>query len=96
MVRFHPSISLQYSLLSSQPHSTLNMYQKANDRKSHLLLSLLSWIDHIRPRYCFFENVRGFLSYNLHARQAGKYRVEGGIKMGGLKFFVHSLLAAFG
>ena len=76
----------------SQPHSTLNMFQKANDRKSHLILNLLSWVDHLRPKYCVFENVRGFLSYNLNASQAGRHRVRGGIKMGGLKFLVHALL----
>ncbi|KAI8998552.1 S-adenosyl-L-methionine-dependent methyltransferase [Trametes punicea] len=76
-----------------QPHSHLNMFRRADDRKSHLMLNLLSWIDFLEPKYCFFENVRGFLSYNLHARQAGRYRVEGGIKMGGLKFFVRALLA---
>nr|ANR76343.1 DNA methyltransferase [Ganoderma lucidum] len=75
-----------------QPHSTLNMFQRANDRKSHLMLNLLSWIDHLRPKYCVFENVRGFLSYNLNASQAGRHRVRGGIKMGGLKFLVHVLL----
>ncbi|KAI9070389.1 S-adenosyl-L-methionine-dependent methyltransferase [Trametes sanguinea] len=76
-----------------QPHSQLNMFRRANDRKSHLMLNLLSWVDFLKPKYCFFENVRGFLSYSLHARQAGRYRVEGGIKMGGLKFFVRALLA---
>ncbi|TBU32705.1 S-adenosyl-L-methionine-dependent methyltransferase [Dichomitus squalens] len=75
-----------------QPHSTLNMFQKANDRKSHLLLNLLSWIDYLQPKYCVFENVRGFLNYNLNASQAGRYRMVGGIKMGGLKFFINALL----
>ncbi|PIL29860.1 DNA methyltransferase [Ganoderma sinense ZZ0214-1] len=75
-----------------QPHSSLNMFQKANDRKSHLILNLLSWVDYLRPKYCVFENVRGFLSYNLNASQAGRHRVRGGIKMGGLKFLVHALL----
>ncbi|CCM04603.1 uncharacterized protein FIBRA_06785 [Fibroporia radiculosa] len=76
-----------------QPHSRLNMFQRANDRKSHLILNLLSWIDFLRPKYCFLENVRGFLSYSLNATQAGRYRVEGGIAMGGLKFVIHALLA---
>ncbi|KAI0354603.1 S-adenosyl-L-methionine-dependent methyltransferase [Trametes cingulata] len=75
-----------------QPHSHLNMFRKANDRKSHLLLNLLSWVDFLRPKHCIFENVRGFFSYNLHARQAGRYRVEGGIAMGGVKFLVYALL----
>lgn len=69
------------------------MFQRADDRKSHLILNLLSWVNFLQPRFCLFENVRGFLSYNLNATQAGRYRVEGGIKMGGLKFLVHSLLA---
>ncbi|KAH9849210.1 S-adenosyl-L-methionine-dependent methyltransferase [Lenzites betulinus] len=76
-----------------QPHSQLNMFRKANDRKTHLMLNLLSWVDFLKPKFCFFENVRGFLNCSLHARQAGKYRVEGGIKMGGLKFFTRALLA---
>ena len=76
----------------SQPHSRLNMFQKANDRKSHLMLNLLSWVDYLRPKYCVFENVRGFLSYNLNASQAGRHRVRGGIKTGGVKFLVHALL----
>ncbi|RPD65262.1 S-adenosyl-L-methionine-dependent methyltransferase [Lentinus tigrinus ALCF2SS1-6] len=76
-----------------QSHSTLNMYQRAHDRKSHLMLTLLSWVDFLRPKYCFFENVKGFLSYNLHSSQASRYRVEGGIDKGGLKFLVHALVA---
>ncbi|KAI0747841.1 S-adenosyl-L-methionine-dependent methyltransferase [Daedaleopsis nitida] len=76
-----------------QPHSTLNMFQKAHDRKSHLMLTLLAWVDFLRPKYCYFENVRGFLKYNLHATQAGRHRVEGGIDKGGLKFLVHALLS---
>ncbi|KZT70140.1 S-adenosyl-L-methionine-dependent methyltransferase [Daedalea quercina L-15889] len=76
-----------------QPHSRLNMFQHANDRKSLLILNLLSWVDFLKPKYCVFENVRGFLNYNLHAYQAGRYRVEGGIEMGGLKFLVQAMLA---
>ncbi|KAI0778984.1 S-adenosyl-L-methionine-dependent methyltransferase [Trametes elegans] len=79
--------------LPCQPHSQLNMFQRANDRKSHLILNLLSWVDFLRPKYCFFENVRGYLSLNLHARQAGRHRVEGGIKMGGLKFLIRALVS---
>ncbi|KAI0095061.1 S-adenosyl-L-methionine-dependent methyltransferase [Irpex rosettiformis] len=75
-----------------QPHSTLNMYQRANDKKSHLILNLLSWIDFLRPRHCFFENVRGFIHYSLNATQHNKYKLKGGIQVGGLKFLVHSLL----
>ena len=77
----------------SQPHSQLNMFQKANDAKSNLILNLLSWVDFLRPQYCIFENVRGFLSYNLNAIQVDEHRTAGGISMGGLKFLVHAMLA---
>ncbi|KAG0703678.1 S-adenosyl-L-methionine-dependent methyltransferase, partial [Suillus ampliporus] len=74
-----------------QPHSRLNMFVKANDRKSNLILNVLSWVDFMQPKYCFFENVRGFLSFSLKARQAGMYRVKGGIPMGGLKFLIRAM-----
>ncbi|KAG2149402.1 S-adenosyl-L-methionine-dependent methyltransferase [Suillus cothurnatus] len=74
-----------------QPHSRLNMYVKANDRKSNLILNVLSWVDFTQPKYCFFENVRGFLSFGLKVRQAGPYRVKGGISMGGLKFLIRAM-----
>ncbi|TCD63769.1 hypothetical protein EIP91_004952 [Steccherinum ochraceum] len=75
-----------------QPHSRLNMFQRADDKKSHLILNLCAWVDFLKPKFCFFENVRGFLSYNLNARQAGRYRVEGGIEMGGLKWLIYAML----
>ncbi|KAJ3552491.1 hypothetical protein NM688_g4121 [Phlebia brevispora] len=76
-----------------QPHSHLNMYQKAHDRKSNLILNLLSWVDFLKPKYCFFENVRGFLNFNLNAVQVDQYRVTGGIEKGGLKFVVRAMIA---
>ena len=69
------------------------MFQKANDTKSNLILNLLSWVDFLQPQYCIFENVRGFLSYNLNAIQVDEHRTTGGINMGGLKFLVHAMLA---
>jgi hypothetical protein len=69
------------------------MFQKANDVKSNLILNLLSWVDFLEPAYCVFENVRGFLSYNLRAVQLDEHRTAGGISMGGLKFLVHAMLA---
>ena len=77
----------------SQPHSSLNRFKRANDRKSHLILNLLSWVDFLQPKYCCFENVKGFLKYSLNAAQDGQHKVKGGIEMGGLKFLVHALLA---
>lgn len=69
------------------------MYQKANDVKSNLILNVLSWVDYLKPKFCIFENVRGFLRFNLNATQADIYRTEGGIDMGGLKFVVRVLVA---
>jgi DNA (cytosine-5)-methyltransferase 1 len=77
----------------SQPHSQSDTFQKANDIKSNLILNLLSWVDFLQPKYCVFENVRGFLSYNLNAIQVDEHRTTGGISMGGLKFLVHAMLA---
>ncbi|KAF5345203.1 hypothetical protein D9758_009650 [Tetrapyrgos nigripes] len=75
-----------------QGHSDLNMYKKANDSKNNLILTCLSEVDRLRPKYCFFENVPGFLSYRLNAVQADERRVEGGIEQGGLKFLHRALL----
>ncbi|KAI6012619.1 hypothetical protein F5J12DRAFT_819224 [Pisolithus orientalis] len=80
------------SLVGFQPHSQMNMFQKADDRKSNLILNILSWVDFLRPRYCIFENVRGFLTYNLKARQDGPHRLKGGIPMGGFKLLIRALI----
>ena len=77
----------------SQPHSHLNIFQKANDTKSNLILNLLSWVDFLQPQYCIFENMRGFLSYNLNVIQVDEHQTMGGISMGGLKFLIHVMLA---
>jgi len=69
------------------------MFQKADDKKSNLILNLLSWVDFLKPKFCFFENVRGFLQFSLNTTQLSQYCVGGGIKMGGLKFLIYALLA---
>ena len=56
------------------------------------MLSVLSWVDFLKPEYCIFENVHGFLSFNLGATQAGQHRVEGGIHQSGLKFLVRVMV----
>ncbi|EMD32847.1 hypothetical protein CERSUDRAFT_99217 [Gelatoporia subvermispora B] len=75
-----------------QPHSTLNMFQKANDRKTHLIATLMAYIDHYKPKYVFLENVRGFLSHALQAVQANRHKVVGGVEKGGLKWLVATFL----
>uniref|UniRef100_A0A0W0FBK8 DNA (cytosine-5-)-methyltransferase n=1 Tax=Moniliophthora roreri TaxID=221103 RepID=A0A0W0FBK8_MONRR len=78
--------------LPCQTHSRLNMYKQADDRKSNLILPLLSFIDFYRPTYVFLENVPGFLMYNLLAIQKDRYNLEGGIKQGGVKLLVRVLV----
>ena len=41
------------------------MYQKADDTKNDMILNVLAWVDHIKPKYCVFENVKGFLNYRI-------------------------------
>ena len=69
------------------------MYKKADDKKSHLILTVLSWVDHLKPKFCLFENVQGFLDYKLNSEQVGPYTVRGGIVRGGVKLLVRSLTA---
>lgn len=78
--------------MDSQPHSTLNMFQRASDSKSTLMLTALSYVDFLKPKYCIFENVRGFLQYRLRGYQDGKHAVKGGIPMGGIKLVTAALL----
>jgi DNA (cytosine-5)-methyltransferase 1 len=85
MAYFHTLITLKLRL--SPPHSGLNVFFKANDRKNNLILNLLSWVDFTQPKFCFFENVRGFLSFSLKGRRAGPE----GIPMGGLKFLIRAM-----
>lgn len=68
------------------------MFKTANDVKSNLMLTALSWVDFYRPKYVYMENVSGFLSFNLGTKQAGLHRVEGGVVMGGLKLLIRALL----
>ncbi|KAG5635917.1 hypothetical protein H0H81_009679 [Sphagnurus paluster] len=75
-----------------QPHSAMNMYKKADDIKSNLILTALSFVDHFKPTYFYFENVPGFLRFTFDAVQAGKYKLEGGLPMGGLKLVVRALV----
>ncbi|KAF9469584.1 S-adenosyl-L-methionine-dependent methyltransferase [Collybia nuda] len=75
-----------------QSHSDLNMYKRADDIKSNLVLTTLSWVDYMKPKIVYFENVPGFLRFSFDAEQAGKYKVEGGVPMGGMKFVVRALI----
>ena len=79
-------------MIDSQSHSTLNMYKNVEDIKSNLILTTLSFMDYYLPRFAFFENVPGFLQFNLNAEQVSIHKTMGGIPSGGLKFFVRALL----
>ena len=68
------------------------MYKDANDVKSNLILTTLSFMDYYSPSFGYFENVPGFLKFSLNAIQANQHKVVGGLEMGGLKFLVRSML----
>lgn len=68
------------------------MYKTADDIKSNLILTCLSWVDHLKPKIVYFENVPGFLRFSFDAEQAGLHKVEGGIPMGGMKFVLRAML----
>ena len=80
------------TLGDSQTHSTMNMFKDADDIKSNLILTTLSFLDYYRPALAFFENVPGFLNYSLNATQVDRHRTEGGLEMGGLKLLVKALI----
>ncbi|KAJ7070674.1 hypothetical protein C8F01DRAFT_1362531 [Mycena amicta] len=69
-----PSILL--SVGYSQSHSSLNMFRKAEDKKSNLMLTALSYVD--------FFPTDVFLS--------SRHKVEGGYEMGGLVLMYRALL----
>jgi len=68
------------------------MYKDANDVKSNLILTTLSFMDYYSPAFGYFENVPGFLRFSLNAVQVDQHKVVGGLEMGGLKFLIRSLL----
>ncbi|KAG6901728.1 hypothetical protein C0995_008696 [Termitomyces sp. Mi166 len=75
-----------------QTHSRLNRFKRADDKKSNLILTALSFVDHLRPKLFYFENVPGFKEFTFDAVQSAPHMVAGGIPMGGLKFVIRALL----
>ncbi len=49
-------------------------------------------MDFLRPEYGFFENVPGFIHYRPDATQFGRYKLQGGMEQGGLKFVLRALI----
>jgi hypothetical protein len=53
---------LKFDLISAgvpcQNHSTLNVHRQADDPKDALVLTALSFVEYIRPRFFVLENVR--------------------------------------
>ncbi|KAL0570623.1 hypothetical protein V5O48_011340 [Marasmius crinis-equi] len=77
--------------LPCQCHSDLNMFKKVHDRKSHLILTMLSYVDFYQPSHLFVENVPGFLRSHLKTTQKDRYTMEGGIRQGGLELMIRAL-----
>ena len=57
-----------------QPHSQFNMFERANDIKSNLILSLFSWIQ-VDERRMAGGIIMGGLIFFVHAMPAMKYVV---------------------
>jgi DNA (cytosine-5)-methyltransferase 1 len=67
------------------------MFKKADDVKSNLILTALSYVDFYKPTYAFFENVPGFVNFHLQADRANLHGAIGEIEKGGLKLFIRAL-----
>ncbi|PVG01704.1 S-adenosyl-L-methionine-dependent methyltransferase [Serendipita vermifera] len=76
-----------------QGFTRLNHWPKADDPRNRLILSFLSTVDLLRPKYVVLENVRGLLTFRLGARQAGLNKIEGGIERGFVKLVLRLLTA---
>lgn len=74
-----------------QDFSGCNRHRKANSIKNSLLTTLLSYVDHYRPKYFLLENVRGLLHHRLGSTQKTKSTVTGGIEQGSVKFILRAL-----
>ncbi|KAH9486450.1 DNA (cytosine-5)-methyltransferase 1 [Psilocybe cubensis] len=75
-----------------QSHSTLNIYKNADDPKSNLILTTLSYLDYYSPDFAYFENVPGFLRFSLRATHENEYGLSGDVDMGGVKLLLRSLI----
>jgi DNA (cytosine-5)-methyltransferase 1 len=57
------------------------------------MLSFLSAVDMLRPRYVVIENVRGLLTYRLDNMESNRTRLTGGIAQGMMKVIKRVLTA---
>lgn len=76
-----------------QGFSRINRFARADDPRNDLILTFLSAVEMLKPKYVLLENVRGILTYRLGGQQAGISRIEGGIK-GGMVMLIKRILTA--
>lgn len=76
---------------NSQGFTGLNRRPKVDDPKNRLVLSFLSAVDMLQPKYVIMENVRGILTWRLGAEQVDEKRVVGGVPQGMVKLFKRAL-----
>ncbi|KAL0066508.1 hypothetical protein AAF712_006551 [Marasmius tenuissimus] len=74
-----------------QPYSGANHHKKADDVRSTLPCTMLSFVEEYEPDYFLLENVIGFLRHPLKSTQDG-WRLKGGIRMGMTKMIVRVLI----
>ncbi|KAF9270841.1 S-adenosyl-L-methionine-dependent methyltransferase [Marasmius fiardii PR-910] len=76
-----------------QTFSGLNRYKGEGNRKSNLILNALSWIDFLKPDYCFLENVPGFVDEKLRVPIMQRpEHIQGRIEKGYFKLLLRALL----
>ena len=80
----------------------MNRFKNPGNPLNEMYVNVVAWVDHLRPKYCLFENVEHFVHHEIGLRPVfrdgqpvykdGKV-VREGIKQGGLMFVVRALTA---
>ena len=79
-------MSANYSMQMIPLTDYSQQHLKPTHKKADLILTALSWIDHLKPEFCLLENVQSFLDFKLNS-------VPCGIDRGGIKLLVRTLTA---
>ncbi|KAG8809135.1 hypothetical protein FRC17_003600 [Serendipita sp. 399] len=68
-----------------QGFTTLNRQRQVTDQRNQLILSFMSAVDILQPKYVLIENVKELLSFPVGAIPDGHMSFDGGVKRGFLK-----------
>ncbi|KAF9066329.1 S-adenosyl-L-methionine-dependent methyltransferase [Rhodocollybia butyracea] len=76
-----------------QAFSAANHSPKEDDERATYPFTMLSFVEHLQPKYVLLENVVGILRYQLLGKQAKRGRnIVGGIRHGVFKLIVRALV----